>query len=86
MQNYLGVGIDAKVALEWHKRRQTSPQLFTSRFRNKVCDGIALTASSTISSRWGAWHFTPQVQYARYGAKQLFGQDLAQMCASVDSQ
>ena len=36
MQNYLGVGVDAKVALEWHQRRQSAPQLFTSRFRNKM--------------------------------------------------
>lgn len=36
MQNYLGIGVDAKVALEWHRRRQSSPQLFSSRWRNKV--------------------------------------------------
>ena len=36
MQNYLGVGVDAKVALEWHQRRQSAPHQFTSRFRNKV--------------------------------------------------
>ena len=36
MQNYVGVGVDAKVALEWHQRRQSAPQLFTSRLRNKM--------------------------------------------------
>ena len=36
MQNYVGVGVDAKVALEWHQRRQSAPQLFTSRLRNKL--------------------------------------------------
>eukprot|EP00965_Chrysotila_dentata_P191988 6174894-Pleurochrysis_carterae.AAC.1 len=36
MQNYLGIGVDARVALEWHRRRQSSPQRFRSRLRNKV--------------------------------------------------
>jgi len=36
MQNYLGLGVDAKVALEWHRRRETDPHLFTSRLRNKL--------------------------------------------------
>ena len=36
MQNYLGVGVDARVALEWHTRRQHSPHLFSSRITNKL--------------------------------------------------
>ena len=36
MQNYIGVGVDAKVALEWHRRRQSAPEIFTSRIRNKL--------------------------------------------------
>jgi diacylglycerol kinase (ATP) len=58
MQNYLGVGVDAKVALEWHQRRQSAPQLFTSRFRNKM-------------------------QYARYGARQLFRRDFVPICGQL---
>ena len=55
MQNYVGVGVDAKVALEWHQKRNSAPQLFTSRLRNKI-------------------------RYARYGAKQLFRRDFAEVC------
>lgn len=29
------MGVDAKVALEWHRRRQSQPEIFTSRFYNK---------------------------------------------------
>ena len=36
MQNYLGVGVDARIALDWHRRRQADPGLFTSRFLNKL--------------------------------------------------
>lgn len=36
MQNYLGIGCDAQVALDWHRRRQLNPDLFSSRLRNKV--------------------------------------------------
>ena len=36
MNNYLGVGCDAGVALNFHRQRQTRPELFTSRLLNKV--------------------------------------------------
>jgi hypothetical protein len=36
MQNYLGIGVDAKVALAWHQRRQRQPQRYRSRWRNKL--------------------------------------------------
>ena len=29
MQNYLGVGVDARIALDWHRRRQADPDLVT---------------------------------------------------------
>ena len=35
MQNYLGIGVDAKVALQFHRRRQRAPELFSSTWRNK---------------------------------------------------
>lgn len=36
MNNYLGVGCDAGVALNFHRQRQTRPELFTSRLLNKA--------------------------------------------------
>jgi hypothetical protein len=36
MQNYIGIGVDAKVALAWHQRRQRQPQSYKSRWRNKL--------------------------------------------------
>ena len=36
MNNYLGIGCDAGVALNFHRQRQTKPELFTSRLLNKV--------------------------------------------------
>ncbi|KAI4303769.1 hypothetical protein MLD38_039364 [Melastoma candidum] len=36
MNNYLGVGCDAKVALEIHNLREENPDLFYSQFMNKV--------------------------------------------------
>ena len=36
MNNYLGVGCDAGVALNFHKRRESNPGLFISRVFNKV--------------------------------------------------
>ena len=36
MNNYLGVGCDAGVALNFHRQRETRPELFTSRLINKV--------------------------------------------------
>ncbi len=36
MNNYLGVGCDAGVALNFHRHRESRPELFQSRFINKV--------------------------------------------------
>jgi diacylglycerol kinase (ATP) len=36
MSNYLGIGVDAKVALEFHEMRETYPQWFQSQFGNKL--------------------------------------------------
>ena len=37
MQNYIGIGVDAKVALEWPSARQIELKRFTSVLRNKIC-------------------------------------------------
>lgn len=36
LNNYLGVGVDAQVALEFHEQRERSPGLFVSQFVNKL--------------------------------------------------
>nr|CCA24710.1 diacylglycerol kinase putative [Albugo laibachii Nc14] len=36
MNNYLGIGVDAQVALEFHKQRERIPGLFMSQFVNKL--------------------------------------------------
>ncbi|KAJ8548713.1 hypothetical protein ON010_g10957 [Phytophthora cinnamomi] len=36
LNNYLGVGVDAQVALEFHEQRERSPGLFMSQFVNKL--------------------------------------------------
>lgn len=38
MNNYMGVGCDAGVALNFHRQRESRPRLFTSRIINKVSD------------------------------------------------
>eukprot|EP00516_Mucochytrium_quahogii_P001837 CAMPEP_0203760952 /NCGR_PEP_ID=MMETSP0098-20131031/14132_1 /ASSEMBLY_ACC=CAM_ASM_000208 /TAXON_ID=96639 /ORGANISM=" , Strain NY0313808BC1" /LENGTH=476 /DNA_ID=CAMNT_0050654725 /DNA_START=245 /DNA_END=1672 /DNA_ORIENTATION=- len=35
LNNYLGIGVDAQIALNFHESRERSPHLFTSRFVNK---------------------------------------------------
>merc|ERR1712151_1487536 len=36
MVNYLGIGVDAAVALDFHQMRERSPHLFVSRLVNKL--------------------------------------------------
>ncbi|CAH0489823.1 unnamed protein product [Peronospora farinosa] len=36
LNNYMGVGVDAQVALEFHEQRERSPRLFMNQFVNKL--------------------------------------------------
>ena len=36
LNNYLGVGVDAKVALDFHTMRETHPEWFVSQVGNKM--------------------------------------------------
>ena len=50
MNNYLGVGCDAGVALDFHRQRESRPELFQSRFINKVT-GRVKTVLYTVGHR-----------------------------------
>jgi diacylglycerol kinase (ATP) len=39
MNNYLGIGLDAKIAYEFHTRREENPTQFKNRARNKILYG-----------------------------------------------
>ena len=36
MNNYMGIGVDAKVSLDFHNMRNSFPDWFRSQFGNKV--------------------------------------------------
>ena len=48
MNNYLGVGCDAGVALNFHRHRESRPELFMSRVINKVMEGATLLSNMVI--------------------------------------
>ena len=51
MNNYLGVGCDAGVALNFHRQRESRPQLFQSRFINKVQPQYFIIHTHTCTAR-----------------------------------
>ena len=56
MNNYLGIGCDAGIALNFHRQRETRPELFKSRIINKVATKCMSTTfshavSDTLSRR-----------------------------------
>ncbi|XP_052028091.1 diacylglycerol kinase kappa, partial [Apodemus sylvaticus] len=40
MNNYFGIGLDAKISLEFNARREEHPEQYNSRFRNKIWYGL----------------------------------------------
>lgn len=61
MNNYLGVGCDAGVALNFHRQRQTRPELFTSRLLNKVHDHVSIIVITDGCGRHGTWAMEPEM-------------------------
>ncbi|KFO22636.1 Diacylglycerol kinase kappa, partial [Fukomys damarensis] len=40
MNNYFGIGLDAKISLEFNTRREENPKQYNSRFKNKIWYGL----------------------------------------------
>jgi diacylglycerol kinase family enzyme len=53
MNNYFSIGIDAAIALRFHRRREASPHLFTSRTVNKAWYGLIGAREAVVSSPAG---------------------------------
>ena len=55
MNNYFGIGIDAKITLDFHNKREEHPQKCRSRTKNFMWYGVLASKEwlcvSTVSSR-----------------------------------
>lgn len=64
MNNYLGIGCDAGVALNFHRQRESRPELFTSRIINKVLYNNVSFLDDLLSQAW----------YVGFGARDIIEQ------------
>ena len=53
MNNYLGIGCGAGVALNFHRQRESRPELFQSRIINKVRESVAMTCACLMDKAQG---------------------------------
>lgn len=68
MNNYLGIGCDAGVALNFHRQRESRPELFTSRIVNKVCYFLNDSNVSYLNDLFS------QAWYVGFGARDIIEQ------------
>eukprot|EP00955_Chlamydomonas_euryale_P004271 44358-Chlamydomonas_euryale.AAC.1 len=59
MNNYIGIGIDAKVALQFHSMRDNFPAFFQSQLGNKMwytggCGSVEVWRRGKRCLTWGA--------------------------------
>ncbi|XP_032230180.2 diacylglycerol kinase theta [Nematostella vectensis] len=66
MNNYLGIGIDADLCLDFHLRREEAPEKFTSRLRNK---GVYFRVGLRKMANKTKWVFSEEVEIEVDGEK-----------------
>jgi diacylglycerol kinase family enzyme len=85
MNNYFSIGIDAAIALRFHRRREASPHLFTSRTVNKAWYGLIGAREQVTSSPAGTKLLKSLIKVIADGVELDLGDNQALVVLNVQS-
>jgi diacylglycerol kinase family enzyme len=85
MNNYFSIGIDAAIALRFHRRREASPHLFTSRTVNKAWYGLIGAREAVVSSPAGTKLLKSLVKVIADGTELDLGDNQALVVLNLQS-
>lgn len=57
MNNYFGIGIDAKITLDFHNKREEHPEKCRSRTKNFMWYGVLASKEWLCVSLFNVWYF-----------------------------